>query len=90
MDEIKLPSNWIKRTSKSRANEVYYFNKATGKSQWHHPMSNDADKDHTPKRMANDKSKANGKPDKVDRLDFDSSKFTDIAVLFMIYNSRKR
>lgn len=38
----KLPSGWIRKESRSRPNTFYFFNTATGKSQWHSPASSNS------------------------------------------------
>lgn len=40
----KLPSGWIRKESRSRPNTFYFFNTATGKSQWHSPASSNNSK----------------------------------------------
>lgn len=38
---VGLPDCWIPKQSKSRPNQIYYFNTATLKSQWEMPVSAD-------------------------------------------------
>lgn len=56
-----LPDNWIRKKSNSRANQYYYFNTETGKSQWTNPT--DEHKTETKKSLFNDK-KSNKKHEK--------------------------
>lgn len=35
-----LPPNWIRKESKSRSNQFYFFNVKTGETQWRKPENN--------------------------------------------------
>lgn len=42
----KLPDGWIRKESRSRPNNFYYFNTTTGKSQWVPPaIANESGKE---------------------------------------------
>lgn len=44
VDVDVLPDHWIQKQSKSRPNQTYFFNTATGKSQWTSPAVSSGDR----------------------------------------------
>lgn len=49
----KLPDGWIRKESRSRPNNFYYFHTKTGKSQWISPADNTNEKSKDTKNAHN-------------------------------------
>lgn len=49
----KLPDGWIRKESRSRPNNFYYFHTKTGKSQWISPADNTNEKSKETKNAHN-------------------------------------
>lgn len=46
-----LPAHWIRKPSKSHNGKYFYFNTATGASQWHSPTENSGNTSKLAKRL---------------------------------------